>query len=176
MRSLYSQCLVSSWHCLEVSGPSVWSDSRPVALWCFLALRYCVGCDSWAFGEHQVSGSLKGAMRARLTMLVVLLCPAHQVFSGSLHFLGSLPLTPFFSFILLYFFLLSTSQVLNCSSSATGAREGAWCRVFLAGLLAGLQVRQAIRCSSYLGLRSAVLAPHVPDHPTAICDKVLNSY
>lgn len=144
MRSLYSQCLVQSWHCLEVSGPSVWSDSRPVALWCFLALRYCVGCDSWAFGEHQVSGSLKGAMRARLTMLVVLLCPAHQVFSGSLHFLGSLPLTPFFSFILLYFFfylprrfstVLPVRRVLGRGPGAGYFQQGFWLGCKLGRLL-----------------------------------------
>ena len=52
----------------------------------------------------------------------------------------------------------------------TGAGVGAGAGYFWrAGLLAGLQVWQALRCSSYLGLGSAVLAPHVPGSPTSIC-------
>ena len=60
----------------------------------------------------------------------------------------------------------------------TGAvgRGGAYGRVFLAGgLVARLQVGQALGCSSYLGLRSAVPVPQVPGHPTSICDEGVNS-
>ena len=37
--------------------------------------------------------------------------------------------------------------------------------------MAGLQVGQALGCSGYLGLGSAVPVAHVPGHPTSICDK-----
>ena len=49
-----------------------------------------------------------------------------------------------------------------------GPGEGSF---WQAGLLAGLRVGQALRCSSYLGLGSAVPAPQIPGHPTAVCDK-----
>ena len=58
----------------------MWSASRPVALWRFPALRYCVGLDSRAIGDHWVSCSLKGAMRAPLHVLVGLLCSAYMKF------------------------------------------------------------------------------------------------
>ena len=41
--------------------------------------------------------------------------------------------------------------------------------------MARLQVGQALGCSSYLGLRSAVPVPQVPGHPTSICDEGVNS-
>ena len=41
-----------------------WSASRPVALWRFLALRYCVRHHFRACGDHWVSGSLMGAILA----------------------------------------------------------------------------------------------------------------
>ena len=40
--------------------------------------------------------------------------------------------------------------------------------------MAGLQVGQALRCSGYLGLRSAVPAHPVPGNPTSICDFGIN--
>ena len=40
--------------------------------------------------------------------------------------------------------------------------------------MAGLQVMGALGCSGCLGLESAVPVPHVPGHPTAICDKGVN--
>ena len=63
-------------------------------------LHYCVGHDSRAFGDHWVSGSLKGAIREPLHVLVVLLCSAYRVFTCSLLFQGSPPLSPPF---ILYF-------------------------------------------------------------------------
>ena len=71
---------LSAWRSLGVCERSAWSASRPVALWRFPALRYCVGHNSWAFGDHWVSCSLKGAMRAPLHVLVVLLCSAYMKF------------------------------------------------------------------------------------------------
>jgi len=43
------------------------------------------------------------------------------------------------------------------------------------GLVAGLQMGQAFRCSSYLGLVSAVSALHIPGHPISLCDEGVNS-
>ena len=40
--------------------------------------------------------------------------------------------------------------------------------------MAGLQVGQALGCSSCLGLASPFPAPHVPGHPTSICNKGVN--
>ena len=60
----------------------------------------------------------------------------------------------------------------------TGAvgRGRDWGSVFLAGgLMARLQVGQALGCYSYLGLGSAVPVPQVPGHPTSICDEDVNS-
>ena len=57
--------------------------------WRFLALRYCVGHNSRAFGDHWVSSSLKGLCLCHLRMSVVLLCSAYRAFSCSLLFLGS---------------------------------------------------------------------------------------
>ena len=49
-----------------------------------------------------------------------------------------------------------------------------------AGLVAGLQVGQALGCSGCLGLGSAVPAapppPHVPGHPTSICHEGVNMH
>ena len=41
--------------------------------------------------------------------------------------------------------------------------------------MAGLQVGQALGCSGCLGLGSAVLVPHVPGHPTSICNRGVKS-
>ena len=57
----------------------------------------------------------------------------------------------------------------------TGAGAGAGARfIWRAGLVAGLQVGRALGCSGCLGLGSAVPVPHVPRHPTSICDKDVN--
>ena len=37
--------------------------------------------------------------------------------------------------------------------------------------MAGLLVGRGLGCSGCLGVRSAVPAPHVPGHPTSICDE-----
>ena len=53
----------------------------------------------------------------------------------------------------------------------TGAGAGFfWC----VGLVAGLQVGQTLGCSGGLGLGSAVPVPHVPGHPTSLCDESIN--
>ena len=39
--------------------------------------------------------------------------------------------------------------------------------------MAGLQVERALGCSGCLGLGSAVPVPHLPGHPTSICDEGL---
>ena len=44
-----------------------------------------------------------------------------------------------------------------------------------AGLVAGLQVGQALGCPGCLALGSAVPVPHVPGHPTSICDRGVKS-
>ena len=56
------------------------SASRPVVLQHFPALHYCVGHDCRAFGDHWISGSLKGAMHVPLHVPVVLLCSAYRAF------------------------------------------------------------------------------------------------
>ena len=43
-----------------------------------------------------------------------------------------------------------------------------------ARLVAGYQVGRALGCSGCLGLGSAVPVPHVPGHPTSICDEGVN--
>ena len=43
--------ILSAWHSLGICDHSVWSASRPVVLWFFLVLRYCVGRDSRAFWQ-----------------------------------------------------------------------------------------------------------------------------
>ena len=69
-------------------------------LWCFLALCYCVRHHFRAFGDDWVSGSLKGAMRAPLRVLVVLLCSAYRVCSCSMLFKA--PLLYFLYSLILY--------------------------------------------------------------------------
>ena len=61
----------------------MWFASTPVALWHYVTvLRVTPGL----FGDHLVSGSLKGAMCAPLHVLLVLLCSLYRAFSRSLHF------------------------------------------------------------------------------------------
>ena len=125
-------------------------------------------CDSRTFGDHWVSGSLKGAMHAPLHVLVVLLCSVYWVFSCSLHSLHSLPLSSPFIFYIVLFIIDPVGFPLFFQFSVTGAGAGFF---WWAEQVAGLQVGQALRCSSYLGLGSAVPASHVPSHPTSICDE-----
>ena len=54
----------------------------------------------------------------------------------------------------------------------TGAGVGFLWKV---GLVAGLQVGQALGCSGRLGLGSAVLVPQVPGHTTSMYNKGVNS-
>ena len=54
-----------------------------------------------------------------------------------------------------------------------GARVGFFWR---AGLVAGLQGGRTLWYSGCLGLGSAVPVPHVPGHPTSICDEGVNCY
>ena len=140
-------------------------------------LRYCVGHDSRAFGDHWVSGSLKEVMCAPLHVLVVILCSAYRAFSCSLLF-SRLPtlISPFILYFLhslIHYLATRFSTVLPVQCDRCWGGGGAWDRVFFwwAGLVAGLQVGRALRCSGCLGLGSVVPAPHVPGHPTSICDE-----
>ena len=134
-------------------------------------LHYCVGHDSRAFGDHWVSGSLKGAIREPLHVLVVLLCSAYRVFTCSLLFQGSPPLSPplyyIFYIVLFIIYPVGSPQFFQFSVTGVGAGAGT-------GLVAGLQLGRALGCSGCLGLGSAVPGPHVPGHPTSICDKGIN--
>ena len=116
-------------------------------LWHFPGLCCCVGCDSRAFGHHWVSSSLEKVMRVPLHVLVVL------VFS--LLFQASLP-SP--SFLMVLFIINPVSSLLFFQFSGKGRGAGAeffwW-----VGLVVGLQGGQSLRCSSFLGLGLAVLAP-----------------
>ena len=42
--------------------------------------------------------------------------------------------------------------------------------------MAGLQIGRALECSGCLGLGSVVPAPHVPGHPTSICNEGVNFF
>ena len=64
------------------------------------------------------------------------------------------------------FFIYSVGFSLFLSVMGAGAGAGA-------GLIAGLHVGRALRCSGCLGLGSAVPVPHVPGHPTSICDEAV---
>jgi len=108
------------------------------------------------FGDHWASGSFEGAMHAPLHVLVVLLCSVYRVFSCSLPFLGS-PISP------PPIVLIIVGSPLFFQFSVMGAGAGFF---WQAGLVAGLQVGQALKCSSCLDLGSAA---HVPGHPT--CDE-----
>ena len=105
------------------------------------------------FGNHWewVSGSLEGVMQVPLHELVALLCSAYRVFSCSLPLLGSPPFSPLFFHSLKVLLLFFQFRV-----TCTGAGAGFSRQV---GLMAELQVGQALRCSSYLVLGSAVPAP-----------------
>ena len=98
-------------------------------LWHFPALRYCVGHDSRAFGDHWVSGSLKGAIHVPLHVLAVLLCSAYRAFSCSLLFQGSpSPLYIIFLYSLIQYYLVGSP--LFFQFSVMGARAGAGAGIF----------------------------------------------
>lgn len=62
------------------------------------------------------------------------------------------------------FFIYSVGFSLFLSVTGAGAGAGA-------GLIVGLHVGRALGCSGCLGLGSAVPVPHVPGHPTSICEE-----
>ena len=64
------------------------------------------------------------------------------------------------------FFIYSVGFPLFFQFSVTGAGAGAG-----TGLIVGLHVGRALGCSGCLGLGSAVPVPHVPGHPTSICEE-----
>ena len=94
-------------------------------LWLFPALHYCVGHDSRAFGDHWVSSSLKGICVCHLHMSVVLLCSAYRVFSCSLLFQGSPPLSPPLHYIFYIVFYIGSPLFSQFSVMGAGARVGA---------------------------------------------------
>ena len=95
-----------------------------------MTLRYCVRHHFRAFGDHWVSGSLIGAMRAPLHMLVVLLCSAYRACSCSLLFKAPHPIIIIFLII-----IYSVSFPLFFQFSVMGSGAGFFWR---AGLVAGL--------------------------------------
>ena len=114
-----------------------------------------LGVSSGLFGDHWVSSSLEGVRRVLLQVPVVLLCSVYWVFSCRLPFSGSPPLPP--PFIIVLIIIYPIGSPLFFQFSAAGAETGAgffWC----AELVVGLQVGQALRCSSYLGLALVVSA------------------
>ena len=117
--------------------------------------------------------SLKGEICASLHVLVdFTLLSVQGIFMYLvLLFLGS-PLSLHFSLIYSLFFIYPVGSPLFFQFSVIGAWVGAGTESFWrARLKAELGVGQALKCSSYLGFASAVPAPHVPGHPTSICDK-----
>ena len=107
----------------------------------FWALCYCVGHDSRAFGDYWVSGNLKGAMRAPLPVLVVLLCSVYRAFSCSLLFLGCPPLFPplYYIFYIFSFIIYPVGSPLLFQFSVRGAGAG----FFLAGMARGWVANRA---------------------------------
>ena len=67
-------------------------------------------------------------------------------------------------FNIVLFFIYSVGFSLFLSVTGAGAGAGA-------GLIVGLHVGRALGCSGCLGLGSAVPVPHVPGHPTSICEE-----
>ena len=119
------------------------------------------------------SSILIGAMRALLHLLVILLCLAYRACSCSLLFKAPHPITPiyYYIFYIVLIIIYSVSFPLFFQFSMMGAGAGCF---WWAGLVAGLQVGWALGYSGCLGLGSAVPVPHVPGHPTSICDEGVN--
>ena len=126
-----------------------------------------------AFGDDWLIVSIIVVMRAPLHVLVVFLSSAYRACSCSLLFKAPHPIPP----LLLYFLyslitIYSVSFPLFLQFSVKGAGAGAGAGFFWrAGLVTGLQVGRALWCSGCLGLGSAVPVPHLPGHPTSICDE-----
>ena len=97
----------------------------------FPPLRYCVGHDSRAFGDHWVSGSLKGLCVCHLHVPVVLLCSVYRAFSCSMLFRGSPPLSP--PFILYFYLVFHVDSPLFFQFSVTGAGAGVGAGFFSGG-------------------------------------------
>ena len=98
------------------------------------------------FCRHWVSGSLEGVM-LNLHVLAVLLCSVYRAFACSLHFIGSPPLSPLF--LIVFFTIYPVGSPLFFQFSVTGGGAGVRAGfLWQAGLMAGLQVGQARRCSS----------------------------
>ena len=89
-----------------------------------------LGVTLGVFGNHWVSISLEGAMRAVLHVLVVLLCSGTRAFSYNLPFLGSQPFPPFFFLSLIHYLPSRFSTVLLAQY------DGGWGRVFMVGWVA----------------------------------------
>ena len=108
---------------------------------------------------RSLGGSLTGAICAPLHMLVVLLCSAYKACSGSFLFKAPHPI-PFLYYYVLYIVLIIVYSLcfpLFFQYNVTGAGAGPGAGfLWQAGLVAGLQV---------------VPVPHVPGHPTSICDE-----
>ena len=88
--------------------------------------RYCVsllGVTPGHSGDHWVSGSLVGAIRVPLYMLLALLCTAFLGISCCSAFLESLP-RPFFLFTLALFIIYPVASPLFFQFSVTGAGAG----------------------------------------------------
>ena len=102
----------------------------PVALWHFLALRYCVRHHFRAFGDHWVSCNLTGAMHVPFHVPVVLLCLAYRACSCSLLFKALHPIPPL---LLLYFLYSLIIYLVSFSTVLPVQCDGFWGGVFLAG-------------------------------------------
>lgn len=145
--------------------------------WCYITILFCSVYDGWLLESWFVLGI--GSFWLTLTVFQATWAMA---FSCSWYFLGSPPLFPgplfFFStyslthppfflhIVLLIIYPVGSSLFFQFRVAGAGA--GFFWQV---EFVAGLQVGQALRCSSHLGLGLAVPAPHVHGHLTCICDE-----
>ena len=112
-------------------------------------------------GNHRVSSSLLWAMHAPFHVLVALLYSTYRTFHvATVAFSRILPSLLFF-FWFLFFIVLFVIYPVGSPLFFQFRVTGAWAGVgfWQVGLMAGLWLGQALRCSSYLGLGSAVPAP-----------------
>ena len=153
MKSEYSQCLVLSWHCER----SVWYARRPVVLWHFPALHYCVESRAFWWSLARWYESWRGNALAFSHTCSFTLSIVWDIFM-KLAF-SRLPTLPPFFIALFIIYPVSSPQFFQFS--LTGAEAGAAAGFFWrVGLMAGLQEGQALRSSGYLGFGSAVPAPN----------------
>ena len=82
----------------------------------------------------------------------------------------SLRYPSYISFYIVLVIIYSVKFPLFFQFSVTGAGAGFFWWV---GLMAGLQVGQALGCSGCLLLGSAVPVPHDCGHPTSICNSII---